>query len=377
MTYNYWEEYMALPRESAVTKKPPASPSVTAYKKVTVLLAELQTLLKTSRTQYQALLTFNRENTIKLNEDLEDISVETITIINEFKAQPNHDEEGDKRFIVAIDQIYQDLLTRIRERHKAAISSQYFGYPVMDKFEEINGKIRTETFRWLRTDKKKTKHISTQLQKQLDAFNAFYHEIKEHAEVKIEINELDNLLKTVTAESKDVLRDLRKFSRDFAKRQKEDNLSDKIAAFKRIYHAIRQGQTSLINSDFMADKKNISDEALEKLIAKQIKKFPKGRVAKAWNLAKDKTNQAYCNHSPQYYPEELFKEMYQIAFEHSGRCKKSNLLGVSIFNAKKLKQQLDKMNHDELYEKVNKHKQANKNSRTAKLLTAYYSFKMT
>jgi len=128
----------------------------------------------------------------------------------------------------------------------------------------------------------------------------------------------------------------------------DKQLPARIEQFKKIYSALMAGQSTFFKKNFLSGKDKLTNEQLEAKILAYIKKDPRGRTAKAWELSgKSKFLEGKRSSG-------LFRAVYKWAFEHSGPFKKSNLIGHKTFfkssSLDKAIDQLDQAGKNEIAE---------------------------
>lgn len=119
--------------------------------------------------------------------------------------------------------------------------------------------------------------------------------------------------------------------------EKELQLMFLIEAFKRIYTALREGQTDWLKTNFLdAFVPGMSHEAAKELIERHVRNSDSdSRTAKAWYLAQRYVGTDIANNL------ELFKEIYAYAFEHSGWFfRQSKSSGITFFDISNLETNL-------------------------------------
>lgn len=137
------------------------------------------------------------------------------------------------------------------------------------------------------------------------------------------------------------------------------DLINKINLFKKIYKALREGQSGWFKTDFWADKQNYTNDQFLETLKKHIKENPKSRTASAWLLTTKLVNEPD--------PTKVFSEVYKEAFERSGIFKRSLLTSQTFFSANSLNHWLTS---NQLTNDLIQKNQENGNSRTAKILYA-------
>lgn len=107
-----------------------------------------------------------------------------------------------------------------------------------------------------------------------------------------------------------------------------DNLDKKSHAFKRIYKALRDGQSGIYKTNFLEGKDHLSSAELMHAVAEYSKVNPASRTTEALRLTEmyytDLANNA------------LFTQIYNWSFEQSGWFKQSNISGVSFYTSTSL-----------------------------------------
>jgi len=133
--------------------------------------------------------------------------------------------------------------------------------------------------------------------------------------------------------------------------------------FKKIYQALRDGQTSwTYKSNYLDDinRVMVDDSAIRSIEAHVKKTHPESRTAKAWELAK-----RYIHSQDISTDVALFKEIYAYAFSHSGWFfKRSQSTGTTFFATSSLQGNLADLKFED---------NPNPNSRTAKIRRALES----
>lgn len=110
-------------------------------------------------------------------------------------------------------------------------------------------------------------------------------------------------------------------------------IEPRVAAFKKIYTALREGQSGFFKTNFVANHSQLSDEEMYQQILAHIAEKPDSRTAKAWALA----DRHYRNCSHQNHV--LFTEIYKYSFEKSGYFfKRSQITGVTFYSSANLNQ---------------------------------------
>lgn len=108
-----------------------------------------------------------------------------------------------------------------------------------------------------------------------------------------------------------------------------------LAAFTKIYTALRDGQQSLLKKNFLLSIESTTDEIAKDSIEANIKRNPNSRTAVAWRLAE--THRTNCNDENQV----LLKEIYKFCFEKSTALSKSSLSGTSLWRSSKVNKALE------------------------------------
>jgi hypothetical protein len=110
-------------------------------------------------------------------------------------------------------------------------------------------------------------------------------------------------------------------------------ITPRVAAFKKIYTALREGQSGFFKTNFVANHSKLSDEVLYQQILAHIAAKPDSRTAKAWELA-DRYYRRCSNQNTA-----LFTEIYKYSFEKSGYFfKRSQITGVTFYSSANLNQ---------------------------------------
>lgn len=119
-------------------------------------------------------------------------------------------------------------------------------------------------------------------------------------------------------------------------------LRTQVITFKKIYHALRDGQTgwSCFKTNYLNGKEHLSDFEFMQQTITYARKYPNSRTAVALDLASDKANQKNCSATNV----QLFKNIYQYSVENSGGpfgfFKRSRILGPTFYRNASLKQKL-------------------------------------
>lgn len=114
-------------------------------------------------------------------------------------------------------------------------------------------------------------------------------------------------------------------------KREESDWDLKMEAFKIIYKALYDGQSSWFKTNYLFGKENIPPSLFIKDLELYVKKNNSGRASFAWQLA----NKHYKNYLPTNV--RLFIEIYRWSFERSGIFKVSKLTGNSFFSEVNLK----------------------------------------
>lgn len=110
-------------------------------------------------------------------------------------------------------------------------------------------------------------------------------------------------------------------------------IAPRVAAFKKIYEALREGQSGFFKTNFLAEHAGLSDEELYQQIKAHILEKPDSRSAKAWALANIHHGRCSADNPV------LFTEVYKYSFQKSGYFfKRSNVLGMTFYSSKNLNQ---------------------------------------
>lgn len=150
--------------------------------------------------------------------------------------------------------------------------------------------------------------------------------------------------------------------REHLQRQEARRLADvqnQVDAFKKIYTALRDGQSGWVKTNFLNNLRLLSPDAQLAEIQKHAAEKQDSRTAKAWELAK--THYADCNNRNL----ELFASIYDWSFSKSGLFKQSRVTGITLFkHSEAIKFSLGPMSEQQL----NHFTLNNADSRTAKIL---------
>jgi len=120
---------------------------------------------------------------------------------------------------------------------------------------------------------------------------------------------------------------------------------EKIAAFEKIYKALREGQSSWIKTNYLS---KITEEdrkdpyALYNKIKKYAEQNPKGRAGKAWQLLHeyfDNDNATLKKHLDD--ESNLEEDIYKWSFAQSGLFKMSKSAGQTFFSSTSLRSHLE------------------------------------
>ncbi len=125
-------------------------------------------------------------------------------------------------------------------------------------------------------------------------------------------------------------------------KKSQSEITQKIVTFKKIYQALRDGQSSLYKTNFLADKAHLSSAALMSQIEAYGRAHPDSRTQKAWAL----TNQYFDQGSENNLQTNtaLISEIYEWGFAKSGVFKMSRVTGTTFFLSKSLNTEMNKHN---------------------------------
>lgn len=143
------------------------------------------------------------------------------------------------------------------------------------------------------------------------------------------------------------------------KRDREEKIKIQVSYFKKIYTALRDGQSGFFKTNFLDGKDQLNDETFMEEVFKHIVKYPHSRTSFAWNLVMKMKRISEL---------ELFKRVYEESFAQSGFFKSSSWLEVGFFNFAGMGKITDKMTRQQIQTKIAN----NPNSRTAKIAAALW-----
>lgn len=149
------------------------------------------------------------------------------------------------------------------------------------------------------------------------------------------------------------------FASDKEQKHPVDPSKKRLLAFKKIYQALYDGETTVWKgANFLADKKQFSDDQLIEAMNHKMDNNPRGRTARAWQLAL----KYYENNLAQN--ETLFTEIYKQSFSNSGLFKRSTVTGITFFSGASFNKNVKLISK----EKIAQHE--NDNTRTSKIYRA-------
>lgn len=219
--------------------------------------------------------------------------------------------------------------------------------------------------------------IEAKLNKEIEELN-----VKKTAlasEISQEKSKLDDYSTQAVLQKIDVLTDsIKKIEEDLKKLNlqleeknidsKKDKVQDEFAldslaqAFRKIYKALYDGQSSFFKSNANWDKKtHLKSSDFINEVKQYANTHKESRTAKAWELA-----QQHCQANAVYPGNvDLFREVYKWSFQKSGPFKKSNILRRPFYSSVSLNSQVPQLTVEDIHAAKN-----NESSRTAKIYRA-------
>lgn len=115
----------------------------------------------------------------------------------------------------------------------------------------------------------------------------------------------------------------------------QSQITAKAQAFMQIYHALREGQSGIFKTNFVARHPQLEHDKLINVIEDYVRRNPKSRTARAWEL----TQLYYDNCSSSNL--DLVTAIYKWSFKQSGYVFKcSNVTGTTFFKSSSLNMHL-------------------------------------
>ena len=138
-----------------------------------------------------------------------------------------------------------------------------------------------------------------------------------------------------------------------------DTVGDQLLAnaFKKIYKALRDGQSGFFKTNFLAGKENLPADQFLFKVADYVKKNPNSRSAKALKLVQKYSPICPTNNA------KLITEIYKESFQASGIFKKSAITGTTFFRSNVFNKKVEQLTYKQFLE-------AKANTRTGLIMRA-------